>query len=62
MKNYKLNNLRELSTEEQMQLNGGVNSTGYNSNVTCNFSDESPKKTVNDDAKAVGDALKKKLE
>lgn len=33
MKNYKLNNLRELTTEEQMRLNGGANSL---CEVTCN--------------------------
>lgn len=62
MKDFKLNNLRELSTEEQMQLNGGVNSNGCNCNVTCNCTEESPKATADKDAKAVGDALKKKLE
>ena len=62
MKNHKLNNLRELSTEEQLQLNGGVTSNGCNCNVTCNCSDESPKKTVDDAAKAVGNELKKKIE
>lgn len=57
MEQFKLTNLRELSTEEQVKLNGGTNSTGCNCNVTCRCSDDSPKSTVNDDAKAIGKKL-----
>ena len=34
MKEFKLSNLRELSTEEQLRLNGGINLTGCGS-CTC---------------------------
>lgn len=61
MENFKLTNLRELSTEEQLQLNGGVYSTGCNCNVTCKCEDDTPKSTVNDNAKSVGKKLSESL-
>lgn len=61
MKQFKLTNLRELSTEEQLCLNGGVNSTGCNCNVSCKCSDDAPSKDVNDASKAVGKKLSESL-
>lgn len=57
MEKFKLTNLRELSTEEQIQLNGGANSTGCNCNVTCKCEGDTPKSTVDNDAKAIGKKL-----
>lgn len=62
MKNYKLNNLRELSTEEQLHLNGGTNSNGCNCTVTCYCSKESPTADQDKVAKEVANATKKKIE
>lgn len=62
MKDFKITNLRELSTEEQMFLNGGENSTGCSCSVTCTCEGDTPKATADKTAKDVGDALKKRLE
>lgn len=35
MKQFKLSNLRELSTEEQLRLNGGANSEGCSCKCSC---------------------------
>lgn len=35
MKKYRLSNLRELSTDEQLQLIGGTNNTGCSSCSKC---------------------------
>ena len=35
MENFKLSNLRELSTEEQLRLNGGIDSTGCEPKCSC---------------------------
>ncbi len=62
MKKYILNNLRELSTEEQLHLDGGINSNGCTCSTTCSCNDESPKADVDKVAKAVANDLKKRLE
>ena len=36
MEQFKLSNLRELSTEEQLRLNGGANSEGCSCKCSCN--------------------------
>ncbi len=35
MEKFKLTNLRELSTEEQLRLNGGANSESCSCTMTC---------------------------
>lgn len=35
MEKFKLSNLRELSTEEQLRLNGGANSEGCSCKCSC---------------------------
>ena len=35
MEKFKLTNLRELSTEEQLRLNGGANSEGCSCKCSC---------------------------
>lgn len=35
MKDFRLTNLRELTTEEQMRLNGGANSGHCNASCSC---------------------------
>lgn len=51
-KEFKLTNLRELSTEEQQRLNGGLNTTGCGScTCTCICTKElNDKKSSTDDA------------
>lgn len=52
MKDFKLTNLRELSTEEQRYLNGGVNATGCGScTCTCTCTKE-----LNSDKSSTDDA------
>lgn len=36
MENFKLTNLRELSTEEQLSLDGGTNAGGCSCKCSCN--------------------------
>ncbi len=48
MKNYKLNNLRELSTEEQMRLNGGNDSTACSCSCSCSCEKEGSDSNVKD--------------
>lgn len=62
-KSFNLTNLRELSTEEQLRLNGGSDSTGCTcSPCKCECEGETPKSTVEGTARAVPDAVKKRLE
>ena len=60
MENFKLSNLRELSTEEQLRLNGGVGATASCSCGTCNCSctQESPSATVHDVTEGAQNAVK----
>ena len=62
MKDFCINNLRELSTEEQMRLNGGSNSNGCTCSCTCKCEGDTPKATQKDTTDAVADAVKKKIE
>lgn len=62
MKNHKLNNLRELSTEEQLHLTGGLNSTGCSCKCTCNCEGDTPKATQKSATNDVADGVKKKIE
>ena len=53
MENFKLKNLRELSTEEQLQINGGSFSQGCTCTVKCICKGElKDKKSADDDAHA----------
>ena len=52
-KEFKLTNLRELSTEEQQRLNGGLNTTGCGScTCTCRCTKE-----LNDTKSSTDDSL-----
>ena len=60
MKNFKLSNLRELSTEEQLRLNGGNGANAACSCGTCSCSctAESPNSTVDCVVEGAQDAAK----
>lgn len=62
MEKFKLANLRELSTEEQLRLNGGSDSTGCTCSCTCKCEGDTPKATQKDATDAIADAVKKKME
>lgn len=62
MKNYKLKNLRELSTEEQLHLSGGTDSTGCSCSVTCECNEKTAYADAKKIATAIADGVKKKLE
>jgi len=57
MKDFKLTNLRNLSTEEQMRLNGGSNAscevTCYCS-CTCNCNNQNPSQSTDSESKDLG--------
>ena len=61
MENFKLSNLRELSTEEQLRLNGGVgvNASCSCSGCSCSCTEESPKATVDLVTDGAKDEVKK---
>ncbi len=51
MKNFKLTNLRELSTEEQLRINGGVSSTLCDADCgecscTCKCNSQNPSDSI----------------
>lgn len=62
MERFKLTNLRGLSTEEQMNLNGGIDVQGCTCKCTCTCEDKAPKSSQKSAANDVADGVKKKLE
>lgn len=60
MENFKLSNLRELSTEEQLNLNGGYGSNASCScgKCSCKCTKESPDATVDLVTSGAQDAVK----
>lgn len=56
MKDFKLTNLRELSTEEQLRINGGINSSLCDADCgtcscTCKCNSDNPSKSTGDSFK-----------
>ena len=60
MENFKLSNLRELSTEEQLRLNGGygTNASCSCGSCSCNCTEKSPTATVDEVTSGAQDAVK----
>lgn len=60
MENFKLSNLRELSTEEQLRLNGGygANASCSCGSCSCSCTEESPKATVHDVTEGAQEAVR----
>lgn len=60
MENFKLSNLRELSTEEQLRLNGGLgsNASCSCSGCSCSCTKDSPSATVKEVTDGAKDAVK----
>ncbi len=59
MKDFKLNNLRQLTTEEQLNLNGGAFSDNCNvdcgtCNCPCRCDNKNPEKSVGNDFSKTG--------
>lgn len=60
MENFKLSNLRELSTEEQLNLNGGFgsNASCSCSGCSCSCREKSTKATVDEVTDGAKEAVK----
>lgn len=59
---FKLTNLRELTIEEQLNLEGGTSPISCNCNIKCQCTKDAPQTDTNDTSKAVGSKVKKDLE